>query len=878
MLRRPRSRTFLLIAALLGALAALLAPAAAAGAAEEPLLSPALAKLAEPRIAAQSVAGQDAAIGLSPSGPGSLMRIGGSVIVEAHFDSGAIGAIPAVKEAGARVIDAGRRYQALALSIDPRDLDALAAVPGVEALTAAVTPRVSAVGGASTTAAIPSNGLCEGGSVITQGLGQLNVDLARAKFGPRGAGETIAVLSDSFNSASPANGHPVVTHADDDEVTNDLPGPASTCSGQQMPVNVIAEAPADIEPANLSDEGRAMLQVVHDLAPHAQLAFATGEPTELSFALNIEKLAAPVSAGGAGADVIVDDLSYSTEPFYQDGPVSAAIKRVTEKGVLYFSAAANENLFNPAGEEISSWEAPKFRSSTECSPQVEAFLTAALASEGKGPYEPECMDFDPSGGAVDTQFGITVEPGRPLSIDLQWAEPRFGVKTDLFAFLVEGSGPSEQIVAEGGNNELAPEAAVQLEWPNKTATPQEVRLVIARCAGTCNPEASTTLDPRLKFMLLEDGLGVVDTEYPKGKVEGTEDTVGPTIYGHDGSAVVNTIAAVNWAESNTAPKAPEPYSSRGPVTHYFGPVDGTTPAKKLPSPEVLSKPDMTATDCASTTFFAEFLAGVGWEFCGTSEAAEHAATIAALMQQSNPLATPAQIVSAMKSTATKFTVVKSPFEVGAGMVNALASMEAVGASVVNDPPSYVVPSPAEEAKAPAPTVTITKGPKALGRENRPIFEFASNRPVAFTCQIDGGATQPCASPYVVPSALAEGTHGFVVTGTDAQGRQGSSGVYGFTVDTKAPKTKFVGHPKKVVTTNKKTVGLRFRLQANESPVTFYCQIDKEPLRICGKSFSHRFTKGKHAVRVRAKDEAGNLAEKQTVFHFRVNQISQKPRR
>ena len=58
-------------------------------------------------------------------------------------------------------------------------------------------------------------------------------------------------------------------------------------------------------------------------------------------------------------------------------------------------------------------------------------------------------------------------------------------------------------------------------------------------------------------------------------------------------------------------------------------------------------------------------------------------------------------------------------------------------------------------------------------------------------------------------------------------------------------------------------------------MTFYCQIDKEPLRICGKSFSHRFTKGKHAVRVRAKDEAGNLAEKQTVFHFRVKQIPPK---
>ncbi|HTT94184.1 MAG TPA: hypothetical protein VMF55_05890 [Solirubrobacterales bacterium] len=875
MVRPSRCRSPLLIAALLGALAALLAPTAA-GAATTTALSPALATLAEPQVAAKSVPGQDAATGLPRSGPGSLTRIGGAVVLEAHFDSGALAAIPAVEEAGARVLDAGRRYQALALAIDPEDLAALAEVPGVKALTAAVEPRLAAVGGGNA-AAIRSNGLCEGGSVISQGLGQLKVDLARAAYGTRGEGETIGVISNSFDSAGPQNGNPVPTHAHEDEVTNDLPGPASTCSGQQAPVDVIAEAAPGLKASNYTDEGRAMLGVIHDLAPHAKLAFATGTPTELSYALNIEKLAAPVSAGGAGADVIVDDFSYPTEPFYQDGPIAAAIKRVTEKGVLYFSAAANENLFNSAGEEISSWEAPKFRASTSCGAKVVSFLSEALASEGKGPYEPECMDFDP-GGAVDTQFGITVQPESPLSIDLQWAEPRFGVKTDLFAFLVTGSGPSEEIVDEGGNNELAPEPSVQLGWENKEATRQEVRLVIARCAGTCNPEASTTLDPRLKFILMEDAYGVADTEYPKGKVEGTEDTVGPTIYGHDGAAVVNTVAAVNWAESNTAPKAPEPYSSRGPVTHYFGPVDGIDPAAKLAQPEVLAKPDITATDCASTTFFGILVPGAGWEFCGSSEAAEHAATIAALMQQGNPLSTPAQIVAAMESTATKFTVVDSPDAVGAGLVDAQAAMAAVGASAVDDPPSYVVPSLEEEEKAPAPTVTITKGPKSLGKENRPTFEFVSTRPVAFTCQVDGGAPQACASPYVVPSALADGPHGFVVIATDAQGRQGSSGVYGFTVDTQAPKTTIVGHPKKVVKTKKKSVVGRFRLKADESPVTFYCQFDKEPLRICGKKVSHRFTPGRHALKVRAMDQAGNLAPRPTVYRFRVRQLGRPSHR
>jgi hypothetical protein len=877
MSRRPRSRPALTVAALIGALAALLIPAAASAAVPETALSPALATLAEPQVATRSTAGQEAALDLPRSGPGSLVRIGGKVVVEAHFDGGAIAGLEAAKEAGAQVLDASRRYQTLALAVQPTDLGALAAVPGVDALTAAVAPRVGAVGGPSP-AAIASNGLCEGGSVITQGLTQLKVAAARGSFEARGAGETIAVISDSFDSGTVQEGGPIPTHAHEDEVTNDLPGPASTCSGQQEPVKVIAEDPPGQDPTAYTDEGRAMLQVVHDLAPHAKLAFATGSPTELSYALNIEKLAAPVSGGGAGADVIVDDLSYYTEPFYQDGPVAVAIRRVTEKGVLYLSAAANENLLNPAGEEIASWEAPKFRSSSECSPAVVALLDKALAEEGTGPYEPECMDFDPS-GATDTEFGFTVDPGVLATIGLQWAEPRYGVKSDFLGFVVAGSGGEEEVVGFGGDNDLGPQPALEIYWPNETSSPQEVRLVIARCAGTCNPAASSTADPRLKFEFHQDGGGISETEYPKGAVEGTEDVVGPTIYGHDGSAAATTVAAVNWRESSTAPREPERYSSRGPVTHYFGPVVGATPAAALPSPEVISKPDLTATDCASNTFLGEAVPGVpGRQFCGTSEAVEHAGTIAALMQQTEPLATPAQIVSTLESTATAFTVRKAPFEVGAGMVDALAAMRALGGSPAHDRPSYVVPSLEEEANAPAPTVTITNGPKALGNVYRPTFEFVSSRPVAFSCQIDGGPAQACASPFVVPSALGQGPHGFVVIGTDAQGRAGSSGVYGFTVDTKAPRTKFVHHPKKVVRTKKKSVVAHFRVRASESPVTFYCQVDKEALRICGHAFRHRFRVGKHAVRVRAKDQAGNLAAKQTVFHFRVRQIRQRVHR
>ena len=64
-----------------------------------------------------------------------------------------------------------------------------------------------------------------------------------------------------------------------------------------------------------------MAQIVHDLAPGADLAFATAFNGEIAFANNIRNSAA------AGAEVIVDDVFYPEEPFFQDGPIAVAVER-----------------------------------------------------------------------------------------------------------------------------------------------------------------------------------------------------------------------------------------------------------------------------------------------------------------------------------------------------------------------------------------------------------------------------------------------------------------------------------------------------------------------------------------------------------------------
>ena len=89
-----------------------------------------------------------------------------------------------------------------------------------------------------------------------------------------------------------------------------------------------------------NDEGRAMLQIVHDVAPKAKLAFHTGFLSAGHFAKAIQKLASPDLPGGS-CDVIVDDLTYITEPFQRDGVVAQAVNQVVSQGVTYFSSAGN---------------------------------------------------------------------------------------------------------------------------------------------------------------------------------------------------------------------------------------------------------------------------------------------------------------------------------------------------------------------------------------------------------------------------------------------------------------------------------------------------------------------------------------------------------
>ena len=162
-----------------------------------------------------------------------------------------------------------------------------------------------------------------GGPLIGTGVGNVvsQADIAhrsavfRGLTGVTGAGVKIGVLSDG------------VTNLAVSQSTGDL-GPVTVLPGQ----------------TGDGDEGTAMLELIHDIAPGAQLYFATASPTITQFAQNIRDLRT------AGCDIIVDDVFYFVETPFQDGQTLAstttnggvviqAVKDVTAAGALYFSSA-----------------------------------------------------------------------------------------------------------------------------------------------------------------------------------------------------------------------------------------------------------------------------------------------------------------------------------------------------------------------------------------------------------------------------------------------------------------------------------------------------------------------------------------------------------
>jgi hypothetical protein len=302
--------------------------------------------------------------------------------------------------------------------------------------------------------------------------------------------------------------------------------------------------------------------------------------------------------------------------------------------------------------------------------------------------------------------------------------------------------------------------------------------------------------PRVKLILLQNGRGVSATEYP---VSSGPDVVGPTIFGHAGAPSAIAVGAVQAGVTTQ----PERYSSRGPVTHYFGPVSGATPAAPLVEP--VPKPDIAATDCGRTTFFATPTAS-GFRFCGTSAAAPHAAAVAALVRQAKPGLSEQQVRDALAKTAVPVGSFPEKAR-GAGLVDAFAAIEGL-------------PGPIEGGDGPSEAAAPLENPAA-----------ATTTPATAPAP---GSPQPLPTP--APSA---------------------------------PSTLILKHPPKLLRSDGGPVRAGFRFGSDQEAATFLCKVDRGRFRACSARFSRRFAPGRHRLVVKARGAGGLFDPTPAVFRFRV---------
>ena len=452
---------------------------------------------------------------------------------------------------------------------------------------------------------------------VSQGVQAHGVDTARTTYGVSGAGTKVCVLSDGVNSLS-----------------------KSQTAGELPTVDVLSGQ------AGSGDEGTAMLEIVHDLAPDAALGFATAFTSEASFAANIRALRTT-----GHCTIIVDDVSYFDESPFQDTQVAQAVNEVTAAGVLYFSSAGNSSN---ATDGTSGYYEGDFRASS-------TKITGVTGT----PH-----DFDPSSTTQNFDALSAGSLGKPVT--LFWSDAWGKSANDYDLFILNSSG---SVVASSENSQTG--AQNPYEIASVPTTGSGYKVAVVKYSGAD------------RFI----ALNVIRGRFVASGTLKAFSTSGVT-NGHSSAAAAFSVAAAPAAAAFTRPlETGDPANPAGPypgkftaaskwerfssdgLRHQFYNADGTAiTAGNVSSTggSTRNKPDITAADGTATSV-------TGFQpFFGTSAAAPHAAAIAALLLSGKPTATPAQIRSALVSSAIDLGPAGFDTVTGSGVIMAGPALAALG--------------------------------------------------------------------------------------------------------------------------------------------------------------------------------------------------------
>lgn len=455
--------------------------------------------------------------------------------------------------------------------------------------------------------------IANGGLAETLGDSSVYAGVTRRSYNVTGSGIRVGVLSDSYAMA-PA--HPLTT-------------PLSEDLGRDLPIADSIQLLGDYFTRG-TDEGRAMMQIIHDVAPGARLAFKTGFISPGDMALGIHRLATE-----ANCDIIVEDVTHVTEPFLKDGVIARAVDDiVTHNNVTYFSSAGN-------------------------------FGNKAFDGQFHGiPAPPGFTGLAHDFGGGNYLQPVTLRPG-DYTIVLQWEDNIYslaetpGALNDLDIYLVDNAG---NILFGFNRVNIGRDPIEVLPFTVNGTADRAANIIIAGAPGT-------TTNLKFKYVVFRGRLTFND--YPGAS----------TLVGQANAVNAIAVGAIKYDQTPAFGITPtisnmETYSSLGGTAvnniNRYKPdliapdgvnvminmgrdTDGDAPPLGRSTPDNISN------------------------FFGTSAAVPHAAAVAALIKEAKQRFTssgfsPAQLKNLLKSSAVRIGGRDYTPEAGAGLINAEAAM------------------------------------------------------------------------------------------------------------------------------------------------------------------------------------------------------------
>jgi subtilisin family serine protease len=316
--------------------------------------------------------------------------------------------------------------------------------------------------------------------VTTEGDAIIGTDQLRSG-GCKGRGVKVGVISDGVDNRTAA------------QATNDLPS------------NITIQTHA-----GSGDEGTAILEIVHDLAPEARLGFC-GPQTSVEMIQCVSDL-----ANVFGAKIIVDNVSFFNEPFFEDGAVAQAVQNVLPN-VVYASSAGNL----AQGHYEGNYQTVSYQGA-------------------------DCHDFGrAAGGSSDATMNVLVSPGGFLLVVLQWNDLFGGSGNDYNLFILndaEDTILTGSVDIQAGTDDPIEGAIYQ----NTSGSTVRVKVVINKYRGA----------DRFMEMILYGNAQVEEYNVPEG-----------SIFGH--AAVPGVLATAAIAANDPGHDTIEYFSSRGPSRIFF---------------------------------------------------------------------------------------------------------------------------------------------------------------------------------------------------------------------------------------------------------------------------------------------------------------------